>query len=42
MGLSTDSSTQSLDFPVMAAIGISRREREKPAHNKDTKSTKLE
>jgi hypothetical protein len=42
MGSSTDSSTQSLDFPLMAANGIAGRKREKSAHNKDTKNVKLE
>jgi hypothetical protein len=42
MGSSTDSSTQSLDFPLMAANGIAGRKREKSAHNKDTKNAKLE
>jgi hypothetical protein len=44
----TDSSTQRLDFPLTATNGITGREREreiereKPAHNKDTKSAKVE
>jgi hypothetical protein len=45
-GSSIDSSTQSLNFPLMATSGIAERERErereKPAHNKDTKNAKLE
>jgi hypothetical protein len=42
----TDSNTQSVDFPLTAANGIVEREREreieKPTHNKDAKSAKLE
>jgi hypothetical protein len=40
--LSMDSSTQSLNFPLIAANGNAGRERERPAHNSETKSTKLE
>jgi hypothetical protein len=38
-GLSTDFSTQSLDFPLTATNGNAgrEREREKPAHNTETK-----
>jgi hypothetical protein len=38
------SSTQGLDFPLTAINDITGREseREKPAHNKDTKSAKVE
>jgi hypothetical protein len=35
------SSTQSLNFSLTAANGIAERERENPAHNKDTKNKKL-
>jgi hypothetical protein len=41
-GLSTDSSTQSLDFPLIAAHGNAERERKKPTHNTETKHAKLE
>jgi hypothetical protein len=42
--LSTDSRTQSLDFPLIAANGNAgrEREREKPVHNTETKNAKLE
>jgi hypothetical protein len=43
MGSNTDSSTQSLDFPPMITNNIAgrEREREKPAHNRDTKEQSL-
>jgi hypothetical protein len=42
MGYNTKFSMQSLDFQLMVINSIARREREKHAHNKDTKSAKLE
>jgi hypothetical protein len=37
-----DFSTQSLDFQLTIVNGIARREREKPAYNRDTTRAKLE
>jgi hypothetical protein len=44
MDSSIDSNTESLNFPLTASNSITKREREreKPPHNKDTKSVKLE
>jgi hypothetical protein len=42
MDFNTDSSTQSLDFPLTAANGNAGRQRKKHAHNTETKSAKLE
>jgi hypothetical protein len=42
MHFSTDSSTQSLDFPLTATNGNVGRESEEPAYNTETKSVKLE
>jgi hypothetical protein len=41
MGSSTESNTQSLNFPLTVINGIARRERESYTH-KDTKHAKLE